>query len=317
MRVPLFLGTEVAGSEPGASTRTRPALTWTRAIAADVEDAIGLACGFVAGPGGPRVDADAREGVLLVNVLGHHVSEARARANGRGGDGVDGVGQALFVWRREHEGGFDARVEQACPGGVSVKVQQGRVGKDAHDRVGVRGPGEFVDNGRVGVGQAQVRESRTGREARVGDADSGSHPVVVAMVVVLDESPAECVVSCARVVVGAVGAFRAEAAFEGFAHRFGQERPGDGVGRRESVRVKCSDAWRRPVVGGEVAELFVGEASQRGGVRSGGVGVCCEESASGASESLRGWSLLSGTRPWRVSSLPVLPLNNLAVTLQV
>ena len=31
-----------------------------RAIAADVEDAIGLACGFVAGPGGPRVDADAR-----------------------------------------------------------------------------------------------------------------------------------------------------------------------------------------------------------------------------------------------------------------
>ena len=35
-----------------------------RAIAADVEDAIGLACGFVAGPGGPRVDADAREGFL-------------------------------------------------------------------------------------------------------------------------------------------------------------------------------------------------------------------------------------------------------------
>jgi len=37
-------------------------------------------------------------------------------------------------------------------------------------------------------------------------------------------------------------------------------------------------------VGGEDAELFVGEASWRGGVRSGGVGVCCEESASGASE---------------------------------
>ena len=90
--------------------------------------------------------------------------------------------------------------------------------------------------------------------------------------------------SCARVVVGAVGAFRGEAAFEGFAHRFGQERPGDGVGRRESVRVKCVDAWRRPVVGGEDAELFVGEVSPRGGVRSGGVGVCCEESASGASE---------------------------------
>ena len=121
-------------------------------------------------------------------------------------------------------------------------------------------------------------------EARVGDADGGSREVVVAVVVVVDEAPAECVVSCARVVVGAVGAFRGEAAFSGFVHRFGQERPGDGVGRRESVRVKCGDAWRRPVVGGEDAELFVGEASRRGGVRSGGVGVCCEESASGASE---------------------------------
>ena len=84
------------------------------------------------------------------------------------------------------------------------------------------------------------------------------------MVVVVDESSAECVVSCARVVVGAVGAFRGEAAFEGFAHRFGQERPGDGVGRRESVRVKCGDAWRRPVARGEDAELLVGEASRRG-----------------------------------------------------
>ena len=123
MRVTLFFGTEVAGSEPGASTRTRPALTWTRAIAADVEDAVGLACGFVAGPGGPRVDADACEGFLLVNVLGRHVGEARARANGRGGDGVDGLGQALVAWCREHEGGSDARVPQASPGGVPVKIE--------------------------------------------------------------------------------------------------------------------------------------------------------------------------------------------------
>lgn len=82
------------------------------------------------------------------------------------------------------------------------------------------------------------------------------------MVVVLDESPAKCVMPCARVIVGTVGAFRGEAAFEAFAHRFGQERPSDGIGRRESVPVKCADAWR-------------------------------------------------------VSSLSVLPLNNLAVTLQV
>ena len=52
-------------------------------------------------------------------------------------DGIDGVGQALFVWCREHEGGSDARVAQASPGGVPVKVEQGSVGKDARDRVGV------------------------------------------------------------------------------------------------------------------------------------------------------------------------------------
>ena len=187
-------------------------------------------------------------------------------------DGIDGVGQALVVWRREHEGGSDARVTQASPSGVPVKIEQSRVGEHARDRVGVRGPGELVDNEGVRVGQAQCREARTGHEARVGRADDGSREVVVAVVVVVDDSPAEGVVSCVRVVVGAVGAFRGEAAFEGFAHRFGQERPGDGIGRRESVRVKCGDAWRRPVVGGEDAELFVGEASRRGGVRSGGVG---------------------------------------------
>ena len=125
-----------------------------RAIAADVEDAIGLACGFVAGPGGPRVDADAGEGFLLINVLGRHVGDARARVDGRGRDGIDGLGQALFVWCREHEGGSDARVEQASPSGVPVKVEQGSVGEDARDRVGVRRLGEFVDNGGVGVGQA-------------------------------------------------------------------------------------------------------------------------------------------------------------------
>ena len=189
-----------------------------RAIAADVEDAIGFAGGFVAGPGDPRVDADAREGSLLVNVLGRHVGEARARVDGCSGDGIDGVGQALLAWRREHEGGSDARVAQSSPGGVPVKVEQGSVGEDAHNQVGVRDPSEFVDNGRVGVGQAQVRESRTGHEARVGDADGGSREVVIAVVVILDESPAECVVSCARVVVGAVGAFCGEAAFEAFAH---------------------------------------------------------------------------------------------------
>ena len=231
------------------------------AIAADVEDAVGLACGFVAGPGDPRVDADAGERLLFVNVLGRQVGDARARANGRGGNDVDGVGQALFAWRRKHEGGSDARVEQASPSGVPVKIEQSGVGEHARDRVGVRGPGELVDNGGVGVGDVQRRKTRTGHEARVGDADGGSRQVVVAVVVVVNESPAECVVSCARVVVGAVGAFRGEAAFEGFTHRFGQKCPGDGVGRRESVRFKCGDAWRRPVARGEDAELLVGEAS--------------------------------------------------------
>ncbi len=80
--------------------------------------------------------------------------------------------------------------------------------------------------GGVGVGQAQYRESRTGHEARVSRADRGSRQVVVAMVVVVYDSPTEGIVSCARVVVGAVGTFCGEPPFEGFAHRFGQEWPG-------------------------------------------------------------------------------------------
>ena len=55
---------------------------------------------------------------------------------------------------REHEGDSHARVEQASPGRVPVKVEQGRVGEDAHERVWVQAPGEFVDNGGVSVGQA-------------------------------------------------------------------------------------------------------------------------------------------------------------------
>ena len=223
------------------------------AVAADVEDAVGLACGFVAGAGNPRVDADAREGFLLVNVLGRHVGEARARADGRGGDGIDSLGQALLARCREHESGSDTRVTQASPGGAPVKVEQGCIGENPRERVGVRGLGELVDNERVSVGQAQCRESRTGHEARVGYADGGSRQVVVAMVVVVDHSPTEGIVSCARVVVGAVGAFCGEPPFKGFAHRFGQERPNDGVHCCNGVPVECSDAWRRPVVGGELA----------------------------------------------------------------
>ena len=113
-----------------------------------------MARGVVAGPGGPRVDADAREGFLLIDVLGRQVGDARARVDGRGRDGIDGLGQALVARCRKHEGGSDARVKQACPGGVPVKVEQGCVGEDTRERVGIRGLGEFVDNGGVGVGQA-------------------------------------------------------------------------------------------------------------------------------------------------------------------
>ena len=153
-------------------------------------------------------------------------------------------------------------------------------------RLCVRGDRSCLAGRGVGVGHVQCRKARTGHEAGVGRADSGSREVVVAVVVVVDESSTECVMPCARVIVGAVGPFRGEAAFEGFAHRFGQERPSDRVGRCDRVRVKCGDAWRRPVARGEDTKLLVGEASRRGGVRAGGVGVCCEESASGASEGL-------------------------------
>ena len=70
--------------------------------------------------------------------------------------------------------------------------------------------------------------------------------------------------------------------------------PGHGVGRRESVRVKCGDAWRRPVVGGEEAELLVGEASLSHGVWTSGVRTHGEESASGASEGLGGECVSQG-----------------------
>lgn len=164
-----------------------------RAVAADVEDSVGLARGFAAGPGGPRVDADARQGFLIVNILGRQVGDARARVDGRGGDCVDGVGQAPLTWHREDEGASDARVAQASPGGVPVKVEQGRVSEDSRDRVGGRDLGEFVDNGGVGVGQAQCREARAGHEAWVGRTDSGSREVVVAVVAVARECPASLV----------------------------------------------------------------------------------------------------------------------------
>ena len=220
-------------------------------------------------------------------------SVTRARVDGRGGDGIDSLGQALLARCREHEGGSDARVPQTSPGSVPVKVQERRVSEDPRERVGSRSLGEFVDNGGVSVGQAQCRESRTGHEARVGRADSGSRQVVVAMVIVVDHSPAEGVVSCARVVVYAVGSFCGESTFEGFAHRFGQERPSDGVHCCNGVPIKCGDAWRHPVARGEEAELFVGEASRRGSVRTGGVGCAVRSRrlarvrASGASASLR------------------------------
>ena len=73
------------------------------------------------------------------------------------------------------------------------------------------------------------------------------------MVVVLDNSSTEGVVSCTRVVVGAVGAFCGESPFEAFAHRFGQERTGDGVSRCDRVPIESGDLWRRPVAGGKHA----------------------------------------------------------------
>ena len=81
------------------------------------------------------------------------------------------------------------------------------------------------------------------------------------MAVVVDHSPAEGIVSCTRVVVRAVGSFCGESPIEGFAHRFGQERPSDGVRCCNGVPVECGDVWRHPVARGKVAELLVAEAS--------------------------------------------------------
>lgn len=224
------------------------------AVAADIEDAVGLACGFIAGPGGPRVDADARERFLLVNVLGRQVGDARARVDGRGGDGdgIDGISQALLAWCRVHEGGSDARVEQASPRGVPVRSSRAASART----LTIRLVSEDWASSSIMVasvsGRPSAGECRAGHEAWVGRADSGSRQVVVAMVVVVDHSLAEGIVSCARVVVGAVGAFCGEPPFEGFAHRFGQERPNDGVSCCNGFPVECVDAWRDPVARGEL-----------------------------------------------------------------
>ena len=136
------------------------------------------------------------------------------------------------------------------------------------------------------------------------------------MVVVVDNSPAECVVSCARVVVGAMGAFCGESPFECFSHRFCQERTGDGVGRRESVRVECCDAWRDPFARGEEAELLISEASRRGVCELVGSG-CAVRSLRLAR--VRASGLVASLRDEAVAGIVivVLPLKNLAVTLQV
>ena len=175
-----------------------------------------------------------------------------------------------------------------------VTVDQDRVGEDAHDRVGVRGPDELVDDGRAGVGQPQLCESRSDRKAWVGWAEGSSHEVVVAVVVVVGDSPTEGVVSCSRVVVGAVGTFCGEPAFEGFTHRFSQERPSNSVRRCDRVRIESGDPWRRPVARGEEAELLVGEASLNHSVWTSGIRTHGEESASGASEGLGGECVSQG-----------------------
>ena len=137
-------------------------------VSANVEDAVGLACGVVAGPGGPRVDTDAGKRFLIVNILGRQVGDAHARVDGRGSDGVDCVGQALLDCFREHEGGSDARVAQASPRGVPVKVEQGRVGKDTHDRVGVEAWASSSMMGASVPGRASA--DRPARVTRPGSA---------------------------------------------------------------------------------------------------------------------------------------------------
>ena len=90
-------------------------------------------------------------------------------------------------------------------------------------------------------------------------------------------------------------------------------------------------------MGSAVVRVFVSSAAMRGGAQSlaartrscssvglPGVGVFALVGSGCSVRSLRlaqvrasGLVASSGTRPWRVSSLPVLPPNNLAVALQV
>lgn len=86
---------------------------------------------------------------------------------------------------------------------------------------------------------------RPARVTRPGSARRMVAPreVVVAMVIAIGDSPTKGVVPCASVVVGVVGAFCGEPTFEGFSHRFGQERPGDGGDFRSETH-PASGPWR-------------------------------------------------------------------------
>ena len=70
-----------------------------------------------------------------------------------------------------------------------VTVHQSCVVLSARNRVGVRGQGEFVDDRRVGVGQGQRREAHAFYEASAVWAEGGSRALVIAMVVVVGDSP--------------------------------------------------------------------------------------------------------------------------------
>ncbi len=90
----------------------------------------------------------------------------RVRADGRGGDGIDSLGQALLTWCRELEGGSDARVAQTSSGGVPV--EQRRVGENPRERVGPRPVSSSIRVRRLRQAQCRVPHWSRGPGQRGG-----------------------------------------------------------------------------------------------------------------------------------------------------
>lgn len=107
-----------------------------RAVAPDVEDAVGQVRELLLFGWGHVVDSDAGEDRVGIDILGRKVTDPHPERDSRACHGIDGLAQVLFGGGGEDKGGCDARVRDSSTRGVPVEVEEGRIGKSAGDGIG-------------------------------------------------------------------------------------------------------------------------------------------------------------------------------------